>query len=89
MGKENQKNPACVILWQDAAYSYEKEFPKEFPLPQLTAGFIISANDEDDFINIAMNVEYDEKTGKLYPLDGFLIPKKSKIEFRNMGFFNE
>ena len=81
------KNPVCTILWQDAAYSYLKEFSKELPLPQLTTGFIISENDE--FINIATNVKYNQKTGEIYPIDGFLIPKGVEIKFRKIGFLEE
>lgn len=81
------KNPVCTILWQDAAYTYEKEFPEKLPLPQLTAGFIFSENDE--FINIATNVKYDQKTGEIYPINGFLIPKEVEIKFRNIGFLEE
>ncbi|GEM_PF-3134636 len=73
------KNPICAILWMDATYVTTKELPKEPPLPQLTTGFIISANEE--FTNIAMNVKYDSATGRLWPLDGFIIPKKAKIKF--------
>ncbi|MEK7635728.1 MAG: hypothetical protein AAB405_01400 [Patescibacteria group bacterium] len=87
LNNQNAKNPVCTILWQDAAYSYSKEFSKELPSLRLTTGFIIVANDE--FINIAVNVEYNQETGVLRPIDGFLIPKGVIVEFKKIGFFNE
>ena len=73
------KNPVCAILWMDASYVTTKEFPKELPLPQLTIGFIISASEK--FINIATNVKYDSATGRLWPIDGFVIPRKVEMKF--------
>ena len=87
LNNKNSKNPVCAILWQDAAYAYSKEFPKELPSLRLTTGFIIHENDE--FINTAVNVEYNQKTGVLHPIDGFMIPKKVIIEFKKIGFLNK
>lgn len=83
----NHKNPICAILWRDAAYSFEKDLPKELPLPQLTLGFIIETNEM--FTHIATNVAYDTNTHTLKPKDGILIPEKSIINFRKIGDYNE
>jgi hypothetical protein len=80
------KNPICAIVWHDAAYSYAKKLPKEMPKPQLTTGFIISANEK--FINIATNVAYDENEKKIKAIDGFIIPITARKEFRKIGYFN-
>ena len=80
------KNPICAILWMDAAYTTTKKLPKELPLPQLTVGFIISTNEE--FTNIAMNVKYDSRTGRLWPVDGLIIPKKTTIKFTKLTNLN-
>lgn len=80
------KNPVCAILWMDAAYVMTKELPKELPLPQLTMGFIIAANEE--FTNIAMSVKYDSATGRLWPVDGFVVPKKAQIKFLRLANLN-
>lgn len=82
-----KKNPVCTILWTDASYSYFSEAPLDVPLPQLTTGFIIQTNDEFTFI--ATNVGYDKVTGKLFPVDGFIIPEKAIIEFKKIGNYNE
>lgn len=82
-----KKNPLYAILWRDAAYTYELVVPKEFPLPRLTTGFVIEINDKYTFI--ATNVSYDGKTGKMYPVDGFIIPKKTIIETRKIGNYND
>ena len=87
MQKKKPKNPVCVILWRDALYVFTKNIPKYPPPLQLTAGFIIDSNDK--FTNIAMNVNYNPKTGTLWPEDGFLIPKGAKIEFRRIGNLND
>jgi hypothetical protein len=79
--------PICTILWQDAAYSDETTLPKELPSPQLTAGFIIEANDE--FVFIATNVDYYAETREVSPVDGFIIPKKTIIEFKKIGNYND
>lgn len=71
------KIKVCAILWRDAGYTYGKKIPT-FPHLQLTVGFIIEANDE--FTNIAMNVGHDPKTKKLWPIDGFIIPKKAIVK---------
>lgn len=87
MLKSRFKNPICIILWRDAFYVFTKNIPKYPPPFQLTAGFIIDSNDK--FTNIAMNVNYNLKTGTLWPVDGFLIPKGVIIEFRRIGNLNE
>ncbi len=85
-GIKQFKNPVCAILWMDAAYATTKELPKELPAPQLTTGFIISANEEST--NIAVNVKYNPKTGHLWPVDGFIIPKKAQIRFLKIADLN-
>jgi len=87
MLKNKFKNPVCIIIWRDAFYAFTKRFPKELPPLQLTAGFIIDSNDK--FTNIAMNVHYNQKTGGIQTVDGFLIPKGAKIEFRRIGNLND
>jgi hypothetical protein len=84
--KSPKTNPVCVLLWQDAAYSYEKEIPKQFPAPQLTAGFIVVSTDK--YTNIATNVNYNQKSNNFYPADGFVIPEKIIIEFKKIGKLN-
>lgn len=81
-----KKNPVCTIFWQDAAYTFELEVPKELPTPQLTAGFILQTNDQYTFI--ATNVRYDKKNHTLSAVDGFIIPEKVILEFRKMGNYN-
>ncbi len=73
--KRIYKNPVCAIAWLDATYTFEKKFPKGLTHPQVTTGFIIEAN--DDYTNIATNVSYNFKTGKLWPVDGIILPKKT------------
>jgi len=80
------KIPVCALLWRDASYVYTKELPKSPPSLQLTIGFIIEANDE--FTNIAMNVNYNPKTKKFWPLDGFIVPEKAIVEFKVIKFIN-
>lgn len=80
------KNPICAILWLDAAYTFESQTPKELPQPRLTTGFIIEANDQ--FIFIATNVSYNEKEKTLCPVDGFVIPKKTIINFKAIGNYD-
>ncbi|MCK6463008.1 MAG: hypothetical protein L6Q29_04320 [Candidatus Pacebacteria bacterium] len=87
MEENNLKNPICAILWQDASYSFEKNIPQEIPLPKLTVGFIVETN--DNFTNIATNVDYDSRQDKIVPKDGFLIPAKSIVKFQRIGYFNK
>ena len=82
--ESKKRNPVCVIYWWDAAYSHNKNVPKEAPQLQVATGFIISAT--DDYTNIATNVYYDKNTKKLYPVDGFVIPEKAIVEFRKIGY---
>jgi len=86
INKNKKSLPVCTLLWQDAAYSYEKEFSEEIPLPQLTFGFIVAAT--DDHTNISTSVSYDQKTGEFYPADGFVVPKKVTISFKKIGVIN-
>ena len=85
--KTMKKNPICTILWNEAFYTFESNIPKEFPLPRLTSGLIIETNDKYTFI--ATNVAYEEKTGNLDPIDGFVIPEKVIIKFKRIGDYNE
>lgn len=82
-----KKNPVCTILWQDAAYTFEKNLPKDIPKPKLTTGFIIETN--KDFTFVATNVSYDKVSGEINPVDGFVIPEKSIVEFKKIGNYNE
>ena len=79
------KNPICAVLWQDASYTFEKIMPLKTPLPRLTVGFIVSTNKY--FTHIATNIEYDEMKEIIYPIDGFLIPEKTIIKFKKIGYF--
>ena len=81
-GKKLKNPPVCALWWQDAAYSYEKKLPDKFPHTQLTTGFVVVAT--DDFVNIATNVSYDEKDGTIWPIDGFVVPKKAITEFKRI-----
>lgn len=85
--KKDFLNPVCTILWRDAAYTFEKEIPKEIPLPRLTAGWLLKTNKEFTFI--ATNVGYNEKDHTLEAVDGFVIPEKVILEFRKIGNYNE
>lgn len=80
--KNRFKKPLCVVYWKDAAYTYEKKPPKFNPSTQATAGFIVYEN--KDTINVAMNVNYDEKTGDLWPVDGLAIPRKTIAKILNL-----
>lgn len=61
-----------MILWRDAAYSFEKVMPRHLPPLQLTIGFVYKKTKE--YIVVATNIEL-RSGGKIRPLDGFLIPK--------------
>lgn len=88
MNKKKLKNPpVCALWWWDAAYSYEENFPDALPLPQLTTGFIVTAT--DDYTNIATNVSFDEKDGTIWPIDGFVVPKKAITEFKRIGLLHD
>lgn len=77
--KTKHNNPVCAVMWLDAMYSFDKEYKKDRLHPQLTTGFVMEANDE--FLNLATNVNCDPKTGELWPVDGFVIPKKAILKF--------
>lgn len=77
----------CAVWWQDAAYSYMDEMPDNLPGPELTTGFILVSNDY--FINIATNVNYNEKDDSFYPVDGFIIPKKTIIKLKEIGLLHD
>lgn len=80
--KKKEKNPICAIWWRDAAYSYEKELPKEAPPVQVTTGFVVVATDE--FTNISFNANYNLKENTLWPVDGFVIPERAIIKFKKI-----
>ena len=86
LNKKVRKNPVCAIYWQDAAFAYTKEMPPTNQPTQLTIGFIISTN--RSFTNIATNVNYNLKTGELWPVDGFVIPNKAIIKFKKLRNLN-
>lgn len=79
------KNPICAILWQDAAYTFRKKFPLKMPSPRLTVGFVVSTNKY--FTHIATNIGYDVAKETICPIDGFLIPEKTIIKFKKIGYF--
>lgn len=83
---KNKKNPICAITWRDAAYSYEKILPQKMPPIKVACGFVVRATDQ--WINMATNVNYNPKTKKLWPVDGFVIPRKAIINFRKLKYFN-
>jgi len=85
--KRIYKNPVCAIAWLDATYTFKKKFSKELAHAQVTTGFVIEANDE--YTNIATNVNYNLKTGELWPVDGFIIPKGAQLEFRKIVDLND
>ncbi|MEI6296346.1 MAG: hypothetical protein WCO84_01700 [bacterium] len=85
MKKKN--DPICTILWRDASYTFMQKMPEILPLPQLTTGFIMETN--DDYTVIATNVSYDDKTGAMSMVDGFIVPGKTILEFRKIGNYNE
>ena len=80
--KKRAKNPVCIIWWRDAARCFDKTLPSKPPLLQVTAGFIIVTNRKK--LNIATNVNYNSKTGKLWPVDGFVIPKGTIVKFKKL-----
>jgi hypothetical protein len=80
---DKPKNPICTILWRDASYTFEPAVPKNLPAPTLTGGFIVFTDDQ--FTNICCSAEYDEKSGKITPKDGFLIPEKTILDFKKVG----
>lgn len=84
--KKVYKNPVCAIAWLDATYSFSKKYPKEFPKPQVTTGFIVQTN--ENYVNIATNVSYNIKSGELVPIDGFVIPNKAELDFIRLSNLN-
>ena len=60
------------------------ELTDENPLLQVTCGFIVSA--EATLTNIAVNVNFNPKDNSLWPVDGFVIPKKAIIKFKKIGW---
>jgi len=86
MQKKQKKNPVCATWWRDAAYSYDKNIPKEMPPIQATTGFVVSTTKK--FTNIATNVNYNQKLNSLWPVDGFVIPEKAIFKFKKIGWLN-
>lgn len=87
MEKNDPKNPVCTLLWLDAAYTFDKESPNHIPQPRLTTGFIVETNSEYTFI--ATNVSYDKESHTIVPIDGFVIPEKSILEFKKIGNYEK
>lgn len=87
MIKNTHKNPIVAVLWQDAAYSFENKLPDSPPLPKLSVGFVIETNEK--FLNLATNVQYDKKTKELVPVDGFLIPQGTILDFKKIGDYEK
>ena len=77
----NQENKIVMITWKDAAYTFEGEFPDHLPEIQTAVGFVIE--DTPEFIKIANNA-YIEPSGKVLPIDGFLIPKKTVLKVQEL-----
>ncbi|MCL4405116.1 MAG: hypothetical protein M1361_01360 [Patescibacteria group bacterium] len=76
MTKNNKGLPIRALLWRDAGYVFTKN-PAQ-PDLQLTTGLIIEENDE--FVNIAVNVDYNPRTHKIFAVDGFIIPKGAIVK---------
>ena len=72
-----------AIYWQDAAFSFRKNLPKELPNLEITVGLIISQNKK--LINIATNIGYNSKEGTFRAKDGFLIPRKTVSKIKRIG----
>jgi len=82
-----KKNPpVCAVWWRDAAYAYEEKLPDELPHAQLAVGFVMVAT--DDYMNIAMNVSYDETDDTIWPVDGLVIPQKTVVKFERIGLLH-
>jgi hypothetical protein len=62
-------------MWHDAAYCFDKKLPEYSPAVQITDGFIVKETDK--YINIAVNVKYSSEEEGYWPIDGFVIPKKT------------
>lgn len=86
MSDEGKKS-IYAVFWRDAAYSFNSELPPDQPITDLTVGFIISEN--ENFINIATNVDYDHESGRIKPADGFLIPRGTIIKITKAGILDE
>jgi len=78
-----RKQQVKTILWKDAAYSFEEVLPSHVPNPRLTTGIILSENENSVFI--ATNTDYDLHTGHISPVDGFVIPRGTILEIKDVG----
>ncbi len=81
------KNPCVCILWNDAAYTNDKKVLSSVPPPQLTCGFVIDENKE--YINLSVNSYYVKGKKVIQPIDGFIIPIGSIINFKKMNFYDK
>ncbi len=80
---KKEKCKVSAVYWQDAAYSFEESLPNELPPIEITTGIIISKNKR--FINITTNFDWHTKN-KLRPHDGFLIPQKTILKIKKVGY---
>lgn len=80
--KVSNKDIVCAVAWLDASYVFSKKLPKHPPQPQITVGFLVE--DMDSYLNIATNIRFDPKTKISWPIDGFIIPKKTILEFKKL-----
>lgn len=76
-------NKILMITWKDAAYTFDEEFPDHLPEIDTTIGFLIE--DNPDFIKIANNAFTDERSGKVLPIDGFIIPKRTILRIQTLN----
>jgi len=75
-------NKIYKVIWQDASYSYDKKI-ESLPRQEITVGFIVKEN--EDYINIATNIDYDQTKNTYEPDNGFLIPKKVIIKLEEIS----
>lgn len=75
---KNNKAELCLVVWRDASYSFSEKLPEYSPPIQVTNGFLLK--ETEDYINLATNMDFDSKTGDRWPVDGFVIPKKTILK---------
>jgi hypothetical protein len=70
----------CFVMWRDASYCFDEELPDYSPSVQITDGFIVKETDK--YINVAVNVKYSPEEKGYWPIDGFVIPKKTILKIK-------
>lgn len=77
-----------MVIWQDAAFSYRKKFPKESIPMQVTFGIFLGETKKA--IEIGMNCHLNHNSKEIVGgKDVFLIPKGVIKEIKNIGDFND